>query len=270
MLNVGCYVVMSSAMYESNSTRERSETLSFRSTHCGLCCSSRGANSERFPCESAGSMENDRKRELEKLTMAIREIKKKIKSERAGMAGSAEPRKSAGHWSWPFEVRAALCVWVVTLNMRAAIEFVNDWKRRRKNVTAWSQDQIREEAVSLTDWTKNLLVKPATKRGRLALAEAGKFLKEKQLFDWVKEQNSRKGLAPSYSALWRQWTHETESQGPEACDDELGRPRDQKQRTQRVRRWARRWIVIRGCYKPGPRLDLETLRGKAIWHPRGC
>ena len=100
-------------------------------------------------------MENGRKRELEKLTMAIREIKKKIKSERASMAGSAEPRKSAGHWSWPFEVRAALCVWVVTLNMRAAIEFVNDWKRRRKNVTAWSQDQIREEAESLTDWTKN-------------------------------------------------------------------------------------------------------------------
>ena len=95
-------------------------------------------------------MENGRKRELEKLTMAIREIKKKIKSERASMTGSAEPRKGDGRWSWPFEVRAALCVWVVTLNMRAAIEFVNDWKRRRKNVTAWSQDQIRE------DWTKKL------------------------------------------------------------------------------------------------------------------
>ena len=78
MLNVGCYVVMSSAMYESNSTRERSEILSFRSRLCGLCCSSRGANSERFPCESGRSMENGRKRELEKLTMAIREIKKKL------------------------------------------------------------------------------------------------------------------------------------------------------------------------------------------------
>ena len=117
---------------------------------------------------------------------------------------------------------------------------------------------------------KKLLVQPATKRGRLALAEAEKFLKEKQLFDWVKEQKSGKGLAPSYSALWRQWTHETESQRPEACDDELGRPRNQKQRTQRMRRWARRWIVIRGCYKPGPRLDLETLRGWAIWPPRAC
>ena len=219
---------MCSAMYESNSTRERSEILSFRSRLCGFCCSSRRANSDRFLCESAGSMENGRKRELGKLTMALREIKKKIKSERAGMAGSAEPRESAGHWSWPFEVRAALCVWVVTRNMRAAIEFVNDWKRRRKNVTAWSQDQIREEAESLTDWTKNLLVKPATKRGRLALAEAGKFRKEKQLFDWVKEQNSRKGLAPSYSALWRQWAHETESQNPEKCEDEFGRPRDQE------------------------------------------
>ena len=228
-----------------------------------MCCSSRRANSDRCVCDCAGSMDNSKKRQLEKLTIAIREIKKKIKSERAGTAGSAEPRKSAGHWSWPLEVRAALCVWVVTGNMSAAIEFVKDWKRRPKNRTAWSPEQIREEAESLTDWTKNLLVKPATKRGRMALAEAETFLKEKQLFKWVKEQNSQKGLAPSYSALWRQWTQETESPSQAACDDDVGRPRDQKQRTQRMRRWARRWIVIRGCYKPGPRLDLETLRGKA-------
>ena len=228
------------------------------------------AGRKRLPCVSAESMERGSKRDLEKLSMAIREIKKKIKSERAGVAGSAEPRKSAGHFSWPFCVRAALCVWVVTLNLDAAIDFLNEWRRQRKDQTALSQDQIREEAESLTDFTKDLLVKPATKRGKLALAEACKFVREKRLFDWVKDQNSRKGLAPSYSALWRQWAHETESQDPDACHDQFGRPRDQKNRTQRMRRWARRWIVIRGCYKPGPRLDLETLQGKAIWHPRGC
>ena len=186
------------------------------------------------------------------------------------MAGSAEPRKSAGHWSWPFEVRAALCVWVVTLNMRAAIEFVNDWKRRRKNVTAWSQDQIREEAESLTDWTKTTLGETSDEERQAGTRRSWVISKREAVVRQGEKQNRRKGLAPSYSALWRQWTHETESQHPEACDDELGQPRDQKQRAQRMRRWARRWIVSWGCYKTAPGLDLETLRGKAIWHPRGC
>ena len=229
------------------------------------------AGRERFPSVSAESMERGSKRDLEKLSMAIREIKKNIKSERAGVASSAEPRKSAGQFSWPCCVRAALCVWVVivTLNLDAAIEFLSEWKQQRKHQTAWSQDQIREEVESLTDYTKDLLVKPATQRGKLTLAEACKFVREKRLFDWVRDQNSRKGLAPSYSALWRQWAHETESQDPDACLDQFGRPRAQKHRTQRMRRWARRWIVIRGCYKPGPRLDLDTLRSKATCVPRG-
>ena len=216
-------------------------------------------------------MERGSKRELDKLSMALREMKQKIKSARAGVASSAEPRKSAGHFSWPFCVRAALCVWVVTLNLDAAIEFLNGWRRQRKDQTTWSQDQIRDEVESLTDYTKDLLVKPATKRGKLALAEAWKFVKEKRLFDWVKEQNSRKGLAPSYAALWRQWAHETEGQDPDAALTRSAEPpKAQKHRTQRMRRWARRWIVVRGCYKPGPRLELETLRSKAICVRRGC
>ena len=228
------------------------------------------AGRERFPSVSAESMERGSKRDLEKLSMAIREIRKKIKSETAGVASSAEPRKSAAQFSWPFCVRAALCVWVVTQNLDAAIEFLNEWRRQRKDQTTWSQDQIRDEVESLTDYTKDLVVKPATKRGKLALAEAWKFVKEKRLFEWVKDQNSRKGLAPSYAALWRQWAHEAESQDPDACHDPVGLARTGKTRRQYMRRWARRWIVVRGCYKPGPRLDLDTLRSKAICVLRGC
>ena len=137
------------------------------------------AGRERVPCVSAESMGTGSKRELEKLSGAIREIKKRIKSEKASLPSSAVARKSAGVFSWPFCVRAALCVWVVTLNVAAAIEFLNEWRRQRKDETAWSQDQIREEVESLTGYTKDLLVKPATKRGKLALAEACKFVGEK-------------------------------------------------------------------------------------------
>ena len=230
----------------------------------------RCAGSDLIPFVSAESMERGSKRELDQLSMAIREIKKKIKSERAGVAGSAEPGNSAGQMSWPFCVRAALCVWVVTVNLDAAIEFWNEWRRQRKHETTWSQDQIRDEVESLTDHTKEVLVKPATKQGKLALAEAWKFVKEKRLFEWVKDQNRRKGLAPSYAALWRQWAHEAESQDPDACHDPVGLARTGKTRRQYMRRWARRWIVVRGCYKPGPRLDLDTLRNKATCVPRGC
>ena len=228
------------------------------------------AGRERFPSVSGESMERGSKRDLDKLSMAIREIKKKIKSERAAVAGSAEPRESAGQLSWPFCVRAALCVWVVTLNLDAAIEFLNEWRRQRKDQTTWSQDQIRDEVESLTDYTKDLLVKPATKRGKLALAEAWKFVKEKRLFEWVRAQNSSKGLAPSFAALWRQWAHATEGEFPDACHDPVGLARTGKTKAQRLRRWARRWIVVRGCYKPGRRLELGRLRSKAICGSRGC
>ena len=187
------------------------------------------------------------------------------------MASSAEPRKSAGHFSWPFCVRAALCVWVVTQNLEATIEFLDEWRRQRKDHTAWSQDQISAEVESLTHYTKDLLMKPPTKRGKMALAEACKFVREKRLFDWVRDQNSRTGLAPSYSALWRQWADETDSPDPDATRTRSAElPTVQKHRTQRMRRWARRWVVIRGCYKPGPRLDLDTLRSKATCVRRGC
>ena len=228
------------------------------------------AGRTRFPSESAQSMERGSAARLEKLSIAIREINKKIRSERAGGGSRAHPKKIDGRLSWPFCVRAALCVWALTLNLDAAIEFLKERSRQRKEKPPWSQEQIKEEVASLTDYTKDVLVKPPTKRGKLALAEASKFVREKRLFQWVRAQNSSKGLAPSYAALWRQWAHAAEGEVPDACPDTVGLARTAKSKAQRMRRWARRWIVVRGCYKPGPRLELDRLRSKAICGCRGC
>ena len=136
------------------------------------------AGRTRFPSESAQSMERGSAARLDKLSVAIREIKKKIRSERAGGGSSAHPKKTDGRLSWPFCVRAALCVWALTLNLDAAIEFLKERSRQRKEKPPWSQEQIKEEVASLTDYTKDVLVKPPTKRGKLALAEACNLVKE--------------------------------------------------------------------------------------------
>ena len=73
------------------------------------------AGRTRFPSESGQSMESGSAARLEKLSMAIREINKKIRSERAGGGSSADPKKTDGRLSWPFCARAVLCVWAVTL-----------------------------------------------------------------------------------------------------------------------------------------------------------
>ena len=228
------------------------------------------AGRTRFPSDSAQSMERGSKRDLEKLSTAIREINKKIGSQRAGGGSSADSLTTDGRLSWPFCVRAALCVWAVTLNVDGAIQFLNEWGRQRKEKPPWSQEQLKEEVASLTDFTKDVLVNPPTKRGKLALAEAYKFVRERSLFQWVRAQNRSKGLAPSYAALWRQWAHAAEAEVPDAGPDTAGFARSAKHKAQRMRRWARRWIVVRGCYKPGPRLELDRLRSKAICVPRGC
>ena len=110
-------------------------------------------------------MERGSKRDLEQLSMAIREINKKIRSERVCGGSSADPKKIDARLSWPFCVRAALCVWAVSLNVDAAIQFLDEWSRQRKEKPPWSQAQIKEEVESLTDCTKASLVKPPMRRG---------------------------------------------------------------------------------------------------------
>ena len=56
------------------------------------------------------------------------------------------------------------------------------------------------------------MLKPASKLGERAISAATKYLNEKALFEWTHKQNREKGLAPSYAALWRQYSVEVDRQ----------------------------------------------------------
>ena len=95
------------------------------------------------------------------------------------------------------------------------------------------------------------------------MSAATRFLTERSLFGWVQKQNNDKGLAPSYAALWRQYSLEVDTEQNSLQGEPVAPPAREKHKRQRVQRWSRRWRVVQGRYKPGLRLPLETLRQKA-------
>ena len=92
---------------------------------------------------------------------------------------------------------------------------------------------------------------------------SAKYLNEHSLFQWTHKQNTEKGLAPSYGALWRQYSLELKRQPSRLEEEPDAPPAKEKHQRQRMRRWSRRWRVVQGRYKAGLRLPLETLREKA-------
>ena len=77
------------------------------------------------------------------------------------------------------------------------------------------------------------------------------------------KQNTEKGLAPSYAALWKQFAHEVDHEAIRLQGEPDAPPGSDKHKRQRMQRWSRRWRVVQGRYKAGLRLPLETLRQKA-------
>ena len=82
-------------------------------------------------------------------------------------------------------------------------------------------------------------------------------------------RNREKGLAPSYAALWRQFSVEADTRPNSLQRESDTPPASDKHKRQRMRRWSRRWRVVQGRYKAGLRLPLETLRQKANVHSDG-
>ena len=93
-----------------------------------------------------------------------------------------------------------------------------------------------------------------------ALARARAFEREATLVGWVRQQNEDKGLAPStqntlaHDLLLRS----TEVEGYAAAHGQMS----SRGRRKWIRRWAKRWQVTRGTFKPGLRLPLEERRAK--------
>ena len=172
-------------------------------------------------------------------------------------------RAPASDTAWPFIVRCALVVWAMRSDLDLARAFVEEWAWNRREVAPWSHEQVREQINTLTETQKEELLRPTTIRGERAVAAATKFLTERSLLAWVQEQNTEKGLAPSYAALWRQFAGGA-GRPPSGLQGEPDAPpATDRTKRQRMQRWSRRWRVVQGRYKAGLRLPLETLRQKA-------
>ena len=199
---------------------------------------------------------------LASLRAAIRQNKRSI-SALTQMASVAETCSSARKATWPFVVRGALVLWVMTSDEDLALAFLREWPQNQRAAAPWTAEHLRQELSSLTEKAKDLLLKPASKLGENALSAATKYLHEKSLFEWTQRQNREKGLAPSYAALWRQFSVEADTRPNSLQRESDTPPASDKHKRQRMRRWSRRWRVVQGRYKAGLRLPLETLREKA-------
>ena len=200
----------------------------------------------------------------------IAELRAELQEQKRAIAALTRKRKTGdgrplrgSETPWPFVVRCALVVWAMRSDGDLAEAFLEQWPQNRGAVAPCSQEQLREKMSTLTETEKEELLSPTTIRGERAVAAATKFLTEKSLFVWVQKQNTDKGFAPSYAALWRQFANEDDNKPISLQGQPDAPPAREKHKRQRVQRWSRRWRVVQGRYKAGEQLPLETLRQKA-------
>ena len=195
--------------------------------------------------------------QLDELSGRIKEISKLIGSrQQARRHLLGRPRVRTGADAWPYVLHVALVVWVLRRDPVLASQLVAQFERKQA-IATWSAQSIESQGEALSTETRELLINPLSARGLRALRDARKFLAESSLYSWVRAQNKNKGLAPSNGALWMQWS------GQDANSDIAARAKTRRSRSQWLGRWGRRWSVMRGRFKQGDRLPLETLRAKA-------
>ena len=158
------------------------------------------------PCDLTGvTRMAELRAEVQKQRRAIEALtRKKKRTDRS--------RGSGSHRVWPQVVRAALVVWAMRSDADLAQAFLEEWPQNRRAVAPWPQEQLREKMNTLTETEKEELLRPTTIRGERAVTAATKFLTERSLLAWVQKQNTDKGLAPSYAALWRQFANEVDNE----------------------------------------------------------
>ena len=186
-------------------------------------------------CLSAGPLDSANMSEAGDQTgdTRIAELRAELQKHKRAIAALTRKRKvadtsraCASDTAWPFVVRCALVVWAMRSDGDLAEAFLEEWPQNRRAVAPWPQEELREKMNTLTETEKEQLLRPTTIRGERAVRAATKFLTERSLFAWVQKQNTDKGLAPSYAALWRQFANEVHTEpislqgGPDAPPSE--------------------------------------------------
>ena len=87
------------------------------------------------------------------LRAAIRQNKRAIAALKQSGTVSATS-SSAGPTAWPFVVRGALVVWVMTSDEDLALTFLREWPQNQRTAAPWSAEQLRQEMSTRTETAK--------------------------------------------------------------------------------------------------------------------
>lgn len=132
-------------------------------------------------------------------------------------------------------------------DIRPAVQFL-EMKGR-----SCTEEEVRGWFADLPEESKAVLLAPRPEDVQAArqLAEADKFLKERQLAHWVWEQNKTKGIAPTSGAILHQ------------AAGEFAKGGNLKNKHRWVRHFMKRWSGRRARFSRGERMSQQECRSKA-------
>ena len=194
------------------------------------------------------------------------QVERKRRSEDSGVMHTKVPLRCA--------VTLATAEAVFHLADRGSAEEFFLWARRNKQsggVTALPAEMVLRWACKSADEVAEVL--GGAGEPSIARRRALKFLRERSLRDWVREQNVGKACAPGGHAVQgeaRRLGALQEAAAPMAAPAAPQAAAHRTGQKQWLRRWARRWNLRRGRFQTSSRLLPEDAARKAHGTHRGA
>ena len=143
-----------------------------------------------------------------------------------------------------------------------AMGFVKFKRRNKPDAGDWTETHLVNEFDKFNTGEKEQMVDPACKAWSKHLESAQGWLRDNGLREWVFSQNKDKGVAPVNDDVWKQKIAMVNKDDIGALRPDKPPRWKRRQINQWILRWARRSCVLRGAFKDGERLPLETLQAK--------
>ena len=149
-------------------------------------------------------------------------------------------------------------------NEAAALQYVVTKLKDKQPISSLISSKLLQRFQDLSESEKTDLLKTKEPVSQRRLVEAQRFLQQLSLQGWLRAQNEEKALAPTGVQVYQQWQHLQQSRS--RAQDHAAASTDctPRARMQWVRRWSRRFGIVRGNFKAGSRLPLPVARDKVI------
>jgi hypothetical protein len=205
------------------------------------------------------ALEKDTRRKLQDTNAALAKCRQQLRqlSRLAARPNAQAPLpRLRCHSTWDTAMR----IFVLTSDKELAVQYVRSKRARSERETCLAVDSFRRRMAALSDDERHELLQATTASSTRRLAEAKAFLQQANLQDWLRKQNVNKALAPTACQVYTEWQRLQRSRLPADAGFAGRGHKHSRYRLQWVRRWARRFAVVRGRFKVGSRLPLEDAR----------